>query len=97
MLRMVAKMSMSSDVLDTHSTSTTGPGDLGVLGERRASSNEMPVRSTLPAACDGADELTPACDGGLAGVGRSRLSLRRRGDELALRLAARVLLPRRWP
>ena len=28
--------------------------------------NEIPVRPVLPDACEGAEELTPACPGGLA-------------------------------
>ena len=58
-------MSASSDVLDTHTTSTMGPV-ISVSSVNGAVMNEMPVRSTLPAAFDGADELTPACEGGLA-------------------------------
>src|SRR5688572_11230166 len=65
MLRRVAKISMSSEVLETHSTSTPGPV-ISVSSVSGALTREMPVRSTLPDACDGAEELTPACDGGLA-------------------------------
>src|SRR5689334_11036421 len=65
MLRIVAKMSTSSDVLDIQSTSTMGPVTSVSCGSG-ALRNDMPVRSTEPAAFEGADELTPACDGGLA-------------------------------
>src|SRR5688572_1209033 len=65
MLRIVAKMSTSSEVLDTHTPSTIGPVT-SVSSSSGAVTNEMPVRSTLPAAFEGAEELTPACEGGLA-------------------------------
>src|SRR5262245_58712695 len=65
MLRIVTKMSASSDVLDSHSTSTAGPV-ISVSCGRGAVMKEIPVRSTLPAALDGAEELTPAWEGGLA-------------------------------
>src|SRR3954468_16569154 len=65
MFRMVAKISASSDVLEIERSSMMGPVT-SVSSVSGALTKEIPVRSTEPAAFDGADELTPACDGGLA-------------------------------
>ena len=65
MFLIVAKISMSSDVLDTHSTSAMGPV-ISVSSGRGAVMNDTPVRPIEPALTDGAAEAVPAWLGGLA-------------------------------
>ena len=67
MLRSVTKMSMSSDVLDTHSFIAIGPVT-SVSSGRGCVSNETPLRPTLPCVVDSDEpEATPALVTPLAG------------------------------
>ena len=65
MFLIVAKISMSSEVLDTHSTDAMGPV-ISVSSGSGAVMNDTPVRPIEPALTDGAAEAVPAWLGGLA-------------------------------
>src|SRR3954465_13277854 len=65
MFLIVAKISMSSDELDTQSKSAMGPV-ISVSSLRGAVMNDTPVRPIEPALTDGAAEAVPAWLGGLA-------------------------------